>query len=1195
MSTTATGPNSEKGRRYFAQLDEALCNARWSEIGELARKTDKHAPERGCFTLAARTEAQIASASHRPTSASSTGTSSIHSIGEAVPKLQQAVESGKSAADDVYCARACLAEIHWLQEDARRALAVLPSGSTPGGGQTAALGWLEVCTAKIAFIRAAALEADGRGAQAREVHRTAVSQTPGSRTPELRRWNESLLARACMSSYGQGRAAQPTIITLGETLAHFQAWSRFWQRASPPASSSGISPTRVDVPRRRVWKAYYDLLSTILRHDLSYDTSRAVGSEAVLIPTRELSDHTYLDAKTRQRAELKRVEAAYESLLLDETQFPQATETNVEVEEWIEQAVENWKILSSADWTDQEIGEGGKAVLGRGMLDILYRASTKTFHSTAILRQLFTVHAALGEFELAIHAFNSYAEIVGKAKARAEKTGKHELGSNNDDLALLTAAEAIRVLCRYGDRAQAEKAVEVGKTVKEWLGRHQPSNDEELQTSEDTKTSAPPPPDRPTASIVRRTTLAAAYRAIGISQAHWARLTYDTDGRAGLQKSATANLQRARTFDDKDIETAYALARVLAETQNVPAAIDVIKRAMAASNAAQSDDEVFDNSYARQRQLVPMWHSLALCLTARDEHEAAAKMCEAAFDQFGDSEVLFGRRTMQTLRTSGPPSRAERGLVDTMDDFEKEALLQIKLSQLTLIELMEGAERAADFSDEVLRLYARLFGSPEQLKRTSEPPQATASVPMPTPSRGGGGTLRSIAGSIRPKSARQSAEKPRQVTNDLTVPSGTNVGSHTATNGQATGAPISITVTNEDGDPAEKSRHDHHHRLHLPFKMRGHHGDFRAAGSLRSKKSAETLNEKTVEGVQDGANSRPPVPPKDTSVTDHAHTATDQAAAADHSISTGAPTTSQQPLKVSGHETNPPEQDVRLPAPHPVTSHGPTISSVGTLQQSQHRTSILVNVWLFVSALYIRAGFHDDAAGAVEEAKKLVEAFEAEKAARRANAEKLFLKGWGGGKSVDELWADVWSTRGGLALARELPFEALEAYERCLDFFPDHPEGIIGIADILMDIYEEKMPAEEPEPPLFPPDKSSRSAFTNPAASSSTAAPTPLTTSKSSLLSPGRGLPPNARRSKDPTPAQLNRLAERDRAYMLLSSLTKLGTGWDNPEAWFTLARAYELSREVGQAKRALWWVVELEESKPMRPWGVSSPGGYAL
>ncbi|KAK0334631.1 hypothetical protein LTR94_016087, partial [Friedmanniomyces endolithicus] len=1191
MSVAGKAPNPEKGKKYFALLDQALCNGSWAEIPELARKTDKHAPERGGFTLAARTEAQIASASHRPTSASSAGTSSIHGLSEAIPRLQEAIASGQSVPDDAYVASACLAEIHWLQEDAGAALKVLPQqnvSTAVSGEPTAALGWLEVCVAKVAFIRAAALEANGQASEVREVYRAAVAQTPGSRSPELRRWTERLLARACMSDYG--RTLQPTLVTLTGSLISFRAWTSFWQRAPPQASGSGAKNTRVDIPRRQVWKAYYNLLSVILSHDLLYNVSATARSELLLVPQRAISTQQYMDAKIRQRAELKRVEITYESLLLNETQFPKASQTNAEVELWIEQAVINWKTLSSADWTDEELGDGGKATLGRDMLDILYRAATKTFHSNAILRQLFTVHAALGEYDLAIHAFNSYAEIVGRRKAKSEKTGMQELGSDDDDdTAILTASEAVRVLCKYGDREQAEKALEIGEKIKEWLGWQRSDEVDELETTEDVKTGGARPANNPILSRLRPDTLASAHRAIGISQAHWAHITYDTDARAGLQKNAESSLRRSRSYDENDLETAYVLARVLAETQDVSAAIEITKRAIAAANASHADDDGEREHYIKQRQLVPLWHLLALCLTSRDEHDAAVKMCNAAFDQFGESTVLFGR---QGMLDSNSRSRAQRGLVDSMDDFEKEGLLQVKMTELTLIELMEGAERAADFSDEVLRLYARLFGNPEQLKSASKPPQTAASM-APPPTRGGGGTLRSIAGSIRPKSARNSVERDtsRQVSSNLAALPETSPGRQTATNGQAAGPPISITVTNENGVSAEKSQREHHsHHLHLPFKMRGHHGDFREAGSLRSKKSAEDLNEKT-DGTHDNQQVSPPVPPKDTAVTDHARTAVapDSLAvgsALNSSVAADTPTDPQQPLKEIehnrppgdwpaplGHERRAPEQDVRLPAPHPATSHGLALPSMGSLHVRQHRSSILVKVWLFVAALYVRAGFFEDAGGAIEEAQRPVEAFEREKSAQNANALALFEKGWGGGKSVDELWADVWSVKGDLAVSRELPFEAMEHYEQALTYFPDHLEAIIGVSDMLMDIYEEKMPAEEPEPPLIP-----NNPATSPQTSKPSNPPPPrLTTAKSSLASAGREPPPNAR-SKDPTPAQLNRLAARDRAYMLLSTLTKLGSGWDSPEAWFALARAHELSGEVGRAKKALWWVVEVGE-----------------
>lgn len=803
----------------------------------------------------------------------------------------------------------------------------------------------------------------------------------------------------------------------------FRAWASFWQRAPPPTTSSATSTSRTDISPRQVWKAYYDLLSVILQHGLLYTPVGSQRTDLLVVPWSGIADERYVDAKVKQRAELKRIEATYESLLLNETQFPKASQTNAEVEEWVEQAVGNWRILCGTDWTDSELGEGGKEAIGRGMLDVLYRAATKTFHSTAILRQLFTVHAAIGEFDLAMHAINSYADIASKGKARAQKTGTHELGFDTEDTAVLTIAEAMRVLCKYGDREQGEKALELSKTLESWLGQQRPTTPDELETSEDTRTGQPEPPSHPTHMELQLKTLAVANTAIGIAQAHWARSTYETDARSALQEAALSHLRRAQSYDKGSVETAFAFARLLAETQEVSAAIEVIKSAIAYTNTqddVDDDDEAEDQE--KQRQLIPMWHLLSLCLTAKDEYDPAIKMCEAAFEQFGDPAVLFGQAGSRS--DSEKPSRASYGLVDQMDNFDMEAMLEVKMSQLTFVELTEGAETAVEFGDELLALYARLFGNPEHLKTPSKrPPSAAPTVP---PSRAGG-TLRSIAGSIRPKTGRTSVEKDtfRQASVASTAPPRTSAGSDgrsATTNGQAGGSPIAITITNEDGVPAEKAqRQHHHHHLHVPFKLRGHHGDFRdAGGSLRSKKSAEDLQEKPALDGADG----PPVPPKDSDVTDHAHSAANPPvvqSAVSHSMSPEAPTGPRQPLKEmehngpqdawpapAGHEDQPPEQDIRLPAPHPASNAMPS-AHFGSLQERQHKISVLVKVWLFIAGLYMRADLYDDANGAIDEASRLVESFEADKGAVHANARRLFEKGWGSGKSVDELWADVWS------------------------------------------------------------------------------------------------------------------------------------------------------------------------------------------
>ena len=138
-----------------------------------------------------------------------------------------------------------------------------------------------------------------------------------------------------------------------------------------------------------------------------------------------------------------------------------------------------------------------------------------------------------------------------------------------------------------------------------------------------------------------------------------------------------------------------------------------------------------------------------------------------------------------------------------------------------------------------------------------------------------------------------------------------------------------------------------------------------------------------------------------------------------------------------------------------------------------------------------------------------------------------------------------------------------------------------------MDMYEEKIPIEEPHPLLQ--DSTADGRTPVPPRPSLI----PLTSEKSTTDAASESR--NQTASKDPSPVELNRLAARDRAYMLLATLTRLGSGWDHPEAWLTLARAHELSTQVDKAKQALWWVVELEENQPIRPFSDVGNGSFSL
>ena len=161
-----------------------------------------------------------------------------------------------------------------------------------------------------------------------------------------------------------------------------------------------------------------------------------------------------------------------------------------------------------------------------------------------------------------------------------------------------------------------------------------------------------------------------------------------------------------------------------------------------------------------------------------------------------------------------------------------------------------------------------------------------------------------------------------------------------------------------------------------------------------------------------------------------------------------------------------------------------------------------------------------------------------------------------------------------------MPFDAIAYFEKALAHFNDHPAAIVGLSELLLDIYEQKMPAEPPEHSALSPLAVDAFRLSQLGITGDETKP-PIDTP-----------PPSA---APESPEALDRLAARDRAYYLLSTLTKLGSGWDSSEAWFVLARAYEKSGQADKAKDSLWWCVELEDTRPIRHWRCVGPGGFAL
>lgn len=885
-----------KATHYLQSLDQARCNGSWDEVPELARKVEKHAPSRKTLALVARSEALV----------TETPYSDIQTALPALLKpLQVAIQDDKSNPEDIYQARVCLAWVHWRLKDQKSVIEVLSISFSDSFSSE----WSLICTVKQIYLKGFSYEKTGDTASAAEIYDNILPlllnhprPSLAHRSQDFRIWTERVLCRYVARAFQQ--QAVSTIGEIDKILHVFHIWiSLSGHKPTDFSARNGIGSSlelgmEVEYSRWDTWISYYELLSRILRMNLVYEPRlKGPDIKTLLLPNgSNLSNDDYLAAKLKQRTELKGVEYQIQAKLMQETIFPKADVRNEKVERWADAVMENWKILCGPNWHDDELGEGGKNAIARGVLDILYDLATKTFHSTLILRHLFSVHAYLAEFDLAMGALDTYLTLVQRARSRTEKSGEPDFSLDRNDKVLSTMAEAIVLLCKYGELTEVEKAHKIAARLERWVKESEkPAHISE--STEDARDNSISSVDKTAAP----STIAQVYHALGISEAHWGRMTHDESLRQKHQEKAQGYFQTAveRKYGcSKNVDYLYSLAASLAEMRNIQKATNITKLALLSVPPKSEHDETF----MLERKLIKFWHLLTLLLTAQDDTINAAKTSTAAFDQFQEPATLFGQQDSpsQSMHTNTP------ALVDVMSTTEKIEILQVKITQVALLAELEGANSAVERSMDLLASYVRLFGRPSSHTRLEIP--MAAARPM------------SRLGSIRAKMSRHTHD-----------PEGGSEGG-------------SIRLLRRPGS----SRTNGSRMLHSSYGQSNenrllHSSNGRSNGSIRMLRSSH--------GTADGS-----------IISEHVAT----------SFFTPTPT------------------------PAPV--------------DSRLRVGMLIELWLFISQLYCDAGIVDQAKDAVDEAEQTLEALELEMATpltSESSAKKFSTTGWGGGKSVDEMHADI--------------------------------------------------------------------------------------------------------------------------------------------------------------------------------------------
>ena len=188
---------------------------------------------------------------------------------------------------------------------------------------------------------------------------------------EYRHWANQVLQKYCKhsSNYLDSSASKPERLLVpsapiapANLLKPFRIWSSI-------TSSQAVSfaPGRPSYFLTQTWRSYYSMLSTLLlfrsmsHHDQYFASSANDDDFDVKFA---------FESRSRHLSELRQVQSAYESALFRDYDFPQASESHLEIDGFIDQVITNWQIACSPEYQDEDLGEGGKIAYTRRVIAV---------------------------------------------------------------------------------------------------------------------------------------------------------------------------------------------------------------------------------------------------------------------------------------------------------------------------------------------------------------------------------------------------------------------------------------------------------------------------------------------------------------------------------------------------------------------------------------------------------------------------------------------------------------------------------------------------------------------------------------------------------------------------------------------------------------------------------------------------------
>ena len=345
----------------------------------------------------------------------------------------------------------------------------------------------------------------------------------------------------------------------------------------------------------------------------------------------------------------QRLSDVYEQLLFEGTKFPRSDESNASIEQFVDLLACNWQVIVNLLPNQlQVIDNNVQLSYTHKILTTLRKAAVITFQSCVIIRHHVTVLTSLGFYDEAIMAFETYRSYQKRIK---ELQASGSLASEGDDDVKIIEIYSLAIRLIVVIKKDSDRAKKYSDDLQSWLPWL--TSDAVEEPSE-----------------LNAETRRIAYSSVGYSYWLLAEICRGEDSYTQATKMALSSFDKSINFGSRQLEDFVNYAIMLARDSEISKAMDIVRKCL-----------LLDNLY------IPAWHVMSLLLSVQEEYQTAIKVINSAMSSvvdIADSSLRKGSRKL---------------------------LLQLKMTQIALIEATDDTKGALDMLPELFALFSELYPS----------------------------------------------------------------------------------------------------------------------------------------------------------------------------------------------------------------------------------------------------------------------------------------------------------------------------------------------------------------------------------------------------------------------------------------------------------------------------------------------------